>query len=127
MLMCLSMASNTLKTFTPRHLGLEVQVYNTPHSHVTRDWQEQAGQLGDLKFNVMDTSGMEPGMRQETIQVRPWRGKLLPKVFLVAHCIQGIPTCVLQVCGNCSQEVCVTLGWPSPAAHHGMFFVFMGV
>lgn len=45
------------------------QVYNTPSSHVTRDWQERTGQLGDLNFKVMDTSGMEPSLEQDSIQV----------------------------------------------------------
>jgi len=44
-------------------------VHNTPLSHVTRDWQEQTGQLGDLVFRVMDTSGMEPSMQEDSIQV----------------------------------------------------------
>lgn len=36
------------------------QVYDTPNSHVTRDYQEARGQLGDLHFRVSDTSGLEP-------------------------------------------------------------------
>ncbi|KAG2450086.1 hypothetical protein HYH02_000190 [Chlamydomonas schloesseri] len=35
-------------------------VYDTPSSHVTRDYQEGRGQLGDLVFRVADTSGLEP-------------------------------------------------------------------
>lgn len=46
------------------------QVYNTPQSHVTRDWQEETGRLGDLVFRVMDTSGMEPGLQRDGIQAR---------------------------------------------------------
>lgn len=45
------------------------QVYDTPLSHVTRDWQEHTGRLGDLVFRVMDTSGMEPSMQRNSIQV----------------------------------------------------------
>ena len=35
-------------------------VRDTPGSHVTRDWRSsQAGKLGDLRFEVVDTSGLE--------------------------------------------------------------------
>lgn len=36
------------------------QVYDTPGSHVTRDYKEGIAQLGDLRFRVVDTSGLEP-------------------------------------------------------------------
>ncbi|GLC35718.1 hypothetical protein PLESTB_000487100 [Pleodorina starrii] len=35
-------------------------VYDTPTSHVTRDYQEGRAQLGDLVFRAADTSGLEP-------------------------------------------------------------------
>ncbi|KAG2495740.1 hypothetical protein HYH03_006338 [Edaphochlamys debaryana] len=35
-------------------------VYDTPGSHVTRDYQEGRAQLGDMVFRVADTSGLEP-------------------------------------------------------------------
>ncbi|GFR41195.1 hypothetical protein Agub_g1865, partial [Astrephomene gubernaculifera] len=37
-------------------------VYDTPDSHVTRDYQEGRARLGDLQFRVADTSGLEPRM-----------------------------------------------------------------
>ncbi len=33
------------------------QVYNTPETHVTRDWREGTAHLGDLHFVAVDTSG----------------------------------------------------------------------
>lgn len=35
-------------------------VQNTPDGHVTRDWREAPASLADLRFTVVDTSGMEP-------------------------------------------------------------------
>lgn len=46
------------------------QVYDTPESHVTRDFKEGIGRLGDLRFRVVDTSGLEPDKPQRSIQVR---------------------------------------------------------
>mmetsp|Transcript_28025 Transcript_28025/g.72061 ORF Transcript_28025/g.72061 Transcript_28025/m.72061 type:complete len:169 (-) Transcript_28025:738-1244(-) len=60
-------------------------VYNTPLSHVTRDWQEQTGQLGDLVFRVMDTSGMEPNMQRDSIQV--FTG---PSSMAQEQCLRGL-------------------------------------
>ena len=38
----------------------QVLVRDTPGSHVTRDWRgSEAGKLGDLRFEVVDTSGLE--------------------------------------------------------------------
>lgn len=34
-----------------------LQVSNTPDSHVTRDYREGRGKLGDLWFKAIDTSG----------------------------------------------------------------------
>ncbi|MEW5303362.1 MAG: hypothetical protein WDW36_006063 [Sanguina aurantia] len=45
-------------------------VYDTPDSHVTRDYKEGLGRLGDLVFKVLDTSGLEPQRPQHTIQYR---------------------------------------------------------
>lgn len=49
------------------------QVYDTPDSHVTRDFKEGVGRLGDLRFRVVDTSGLEPDKPQRSIQVG-WTG-----------------------------------------------------
>lgn len=40
-------------------------VRDTPGSHVTRDWRSsEAGRLGDLRFEVVDTSGLEEQEQQ---------------------------------------------------------------
>ncbi|EFJ52006.1 hypothetical protein VOLCADRAFT_56252, partial [Volvox carteri f. nagariensis] len=44
-------------------------VYDTPNSHVTRDYQEGRAQLGDLVFRAADTSGLEP-------RGGSWRGSI---------------------------------------------------
>lgn len=48
-------------------------VYDTPGSHVTRDYKESMGKLSDLSFSVVDTSGLEPSMPSSTIQGRATR------------------------------------------------------
>ena len=48
-------------------------VYDTPGSHVTRDYKETIGKLSDLRFRVVDTSGLEPSMGGESIQGRATR------------------------------------------------------
>ena len=48
-------------------------VYNTPNSHVTRDFKEAAGRLSDLHFKLIDTSGLEPFMDCGSIQGRATR------------------------------------------------------
>eukprot|EP00892_Ulva_mutabilis_P006229 jgi/Ulvmu1/3979/UM182_0007.1 len=48
-------------------------VYDTPASHVTRDYKEGLGRLSDLQFRVVDTSGLEPSMTAESIQGRATR------------------------------------------------------
>ncbi|GLI68888.1 hypothetical protein VaNZ11_013435 [Volvox africanus] len=47
-------------------------VYDTPNSHVTRDYQEGRAQLGDLVFRAADTSGLEPrgGSNRGSINAR---------------------------------------------------------
>ena len=41
-------------------------VRDTPGSHVTRDWRSsEAGKLGDLRFEVVDTSGLEEQRQQQ--------------------------------------------------------------
>jgi hypothetical protein len=44
-------------------------VHDTPGSHVTRDYREGLGQLGDLRFRVVDTSGLEPAAPAASLQV----------------------------------------------------------
>lgn len=34
-------------------------MYNTPHDHVTRDIREGVAKLGDLRFRVLDSAGLE--------------------------------------------------------------------
>jgi predicted GTPase len=45
-------------------------VYDTPGSHVTRDYKEREAILLDLRFKLIDTSGLEPFMSCTTIQGR---------------------------------------------------------
>ena len=46
-------------------------VRDTPGSHVTRDWRSsKAGKLGDLRFEVVDTSGLEEQQQQQKQQKR---------------------------------------------------------
>lgn len=37
----------------------EALVYNTPTDHVTRDIREGVAKLGDLRFRVLDSAGLE--------------------------------------------------------------------
>ncbi|KAJ0687589.1 putative GTP binding domain, P-loop containing nucleoside triphosphate hydrolase [Helianthus annuus] len=37
----------------------EALVYNTPNDHVTRDIREGIAKLGDLRFKVLDSAGLE--------------------------------------------------------------------
>ena len=60
--------TSSLPTSSQRSLTC-LQVYDTPDSHVTRDWRVERAQLGDLHFNAMDTSGMELTMHHSSIQV----------------------------------------------------------
>ncbi|CAM6021817.1 unnamed protein product [Sphagnum balticum] len=48
----------------------EALVYNTPDSHVTRDVREGVGKLGDLRFRVMDTAGLETSAGSESVLAR---------------------------------------------------------
>ncbi|PRW45001.1 GTPase Der [Chlorella sorokiniana] len=48
----------------------EALVHDTPGGHVTRDYQEGVAKLADLKFKVIDTSGLEPFLPGDTIQAR---------------------------------------------------------
>lgn len=34
-------------------------MYNTPDDHVTRDFREGIAKLGDLRFRVLDSAGLE--------------------------------------------------------------------
>jgi hypothetical protein len=49
------------------------QVFDTPGGHVTRDYREGLGQLADLAFRLLDTSGLEPAAHPATLQVRTKR------------------------------------------------------
>eukprot|EP00884_Botryococcus_braunii_P010451 jgi/Botrbrau1/19407/Bobra.0338s0034.1 len=51
----------------------QAMVYNTPEGHVTRDYREGLGSLGDLHFRMFDTSGLEPFMTEDTILARATR------------------------------------------------------
>jgi tRNA U34 5-carboxymethylaminomethyl modifying GTPase MnmE/TrmE len=45
-------------------------VHDTPSSHVTRDYKEGIGSISDLKFKIIDTSGLEPVMQNDSVQGR---------------------------------------------------------
>ena len=63
-------ATHTQHTLLPHaHTHTHLQVYDTPGTHVTRDYKEGIGKLGDLRFRVVDTSGLEPDRPHQTIQV----------------------------------------------------------
>lgn len=46
-----------------------LQVFDTPGGHVTRDYREGLGQLADLSFRLLDTSGLEPTAHPTSLQV----------------------------------------------------------
>jgi predicted GTPase len=48
----------------------EALVYNTPDSHVTRDVREGVAKLGDMRFRVMDTAGLETDAESESVLAR---------------------------------------------------------
>lgn len=48
----------------------EALVYNTPDSHVTRDVREGVAKLGDMRFRVMDTAGLETTAVTESVLAR---------------------------------------------------------
>ncbi|KAG0608024.1 hypothetical protein M758_8G072000 [Ceratodon purpureus] len=48
----------------------EALVYNTPDSHVTRDVREGVAKLGDMRFRVMDTAGLETDAGSESVLAR---------------------------------------------------------
>jgi hypothetical protein len=52
------------------HGALLQQVFDTPGGHVTRDYREGLGQLADLSFRLLDTSGLEPDAHPASLQVR---------------------------------------------------------
>lgn len=45
-------------------------MFDTPSDHVTRDYREGLAQLGDLRFRVIDTSGLEPAATPGSLQGR---------------------------------------------------------
>jgi predicted GTPase len=45
-------------------------VYNTPDGHVTRDVREGVAKLGDMRFRVMDTAGLETSAETESVLAR---------------------------------------------------------
>lgn len=48
----------------------EALVYNTPNDHVTRDIREGIAKLGDLRFKVLDSAGLETEAASGTILSR---------------------------------------------------------
>lgn len=62
-----------------------MQVFDTPSDHVTRDYREGLAQLGDLRFRVIDTSGLEPAAAAHTLQ-----GRAAALTRGVLHSSQGV-------------------------------------
>ena len=58
----------------------EALVYNTPDDHVTRDIREGVAKLGDLRFVVLDSSGLETAVSSGSILERT--AKMTEKVLL---------------------------------------------
>ncbi|XP_022984952.1 uncharacterized protein LOC111483067 [Cucurbita maxima] len=58
----------------------EALVYNTPDDHVTRDIREGVAKLGDLRFVVLDSSGLETAVSSGSILERTAR--MTEKVLL---------------------------------------------
>ena len=75
-LLCLVHGFATNKHMSFLYIFVQMQVFDTPAGHVTRDYREGLAQLGDLQFRVIDTSGLEPAAAAHTLQVRGliWRG-----------------------------------------------------
>lgn len=48
----------------------EALVYNTPDDHVTRDFREGIAKLGDLRFKVFDSAGLETAATSGSILSR---------------------------------------------------------
>ncbi|TQE06050.1 hypothetical protein C1H46_008360 [Malus baccata] len=48
----------------------EAHVYNTPDDHVTRDIREGIAKLGDLRFRVLDSAGLETAASSGSILYR---------------------------------------------------------
>lgn len=48
----------------------EALVYNTPDDHVTRDFREGIAKLGDLRFKVLDSAGLETAATSGSILSR---------------------------------------------------------
>lgn len=48
----------------------EALVYNTPGDHVTRDIREGVAKLGDLRFRVLDSAGLETAATSGSILAR---------------------------------------------------------
>lgn len=60
-----------------------LQVYDTPDSHVTRDWRQARAQLGDLSFTALDTSGLQPDAHPDSLAGRA--NALTRRVLAQAH------------------------------------------
>lgn len=45
-------------------------MYNTPNDHVTRDIREGVAKLGDLRFRVLDSAGLEAEATSDSVLSR---------------------------------------------------------
>ncbi len=67
-------------------------MFDTPGSHVTRDYREGTGRLGDLQFRIIDTSGLEPYLPTSTLQVNR-TVKSVGEAFARAACLRAARSC----------------------------------
>jgi len=80
----------------------EALVFDTPGSHVTRDYREGLGQLGDLIFRAIDTSGLEPYLPNDTLQGRATQltAKMMARsdlVLLMLDARQGVSPADVEI------------------------------
>lgn len=65
-LLCTDFFMNVFRLIRRR----EALVYNTPGDHVTRDIREGVAKLGDLRFRVLDSAGLETAATSGSILAR---------------------------------------------------------
>lgn len=69
----------------------EALVYNTPNDHVTRDIRDGIAKLGDLRFRVLDSAGLEAEASSGSVLVRTaaMTGYVLAKSHLALFLIDA--------------------------------------
>lgn len=66
-------------------------MYNTPNDHVTRDIRDGVAKLGDLRFRVLDSAGLEAEASSGSVLGRTARmtGNILEKAQLALFMIDA--------------------------------------